>query len=211
MADQPAYRPFVPSAFFADGQSARPLVPGTLPRGHLQKDPHLDTGRLAEAAEPARAAAVVGALSGTLGGAVAAAAAPPRYADTFPFPVTRAVLERGQERYQIYCAVCHDRLGTGKGPIVQRGFTPPPSLQDDLSRGLRFQGLEVPLREAPVGYYFEVITRGYGAMPDYAAEVAAHDRWAIIAYIRALQLSQHATLADVPPSARPQLEIGGLP
>ena len=107
-------------------------------------------------------------------------------AHEFPFPRRRAtLLARGQERYNIYCSPCHDRVGSGNGMIVQRGFA----------------AAVVPherLRAAPVGYFFEVITNGFGAMPSYAAQVPARDRWAIVAYIRALQLSQHATLADVP-------------
>ncbi len=101
--------------------------------------------------------------------------------------MTRAVLERGQERFNIYCAPCHSRVGDGNGMIVQRGFRRPPSFH------------EVRLLQAPLGHFFDVMTNGFGAMPDYAAQVSPRDRWAIAAYIRALQLSQHASLADVPP------------
>jgi mono/diheme cytochrome c family protein len=117
--------------------------------------------------------------------------------DTLPFPVTREVLERGQVRFDIYCSPCHGRLGDGQGMVVQRGFTPPSSFHADR------------LREAPVGHLFDVISNGFGVMPDYAAQVLARDRWAIVAYIRALQLSQHTTLADVPPEARQQLTATG--
>jgi mono/diheme cytochrome c family protein len=117
-----------------------------------------------------------------------------RPADTLPFPVTRQLLERGQERFNIYCTPCHDHLGSGQGMIVRRGFSPPPSLHIER------------LRLAPVGHFFDVISNGYGAMPNYGKQVSPHDRWAIAAYIRALQLSQHATLAEVPDGARQQLQ-----
>jgi len=157
MHDQPRYEPLEASTFFADGRSARPLVAGTVARGALEADEFFYTGK----------------ANGTL-------------VDTFPFPVTREVLLRGQERYNIFCSPCHDGVGNGQGMIVQRGFRRPPSFHDDR------------LRQAPVGYFFEVITKGFGTMYDYADRVPPRDRWAIIAYIRALQFSQHATLDDVP-------------
>lgn len=159
MEDQPRYEPFEASTFFGDGRSARPLIPGTVARGHLDD------------------------------------AAPPD--DAPPFPVTRQVLDRGQERYDIFCSPCHDRVGTGDGMVVRRGYTPPPSLHLDR------------LREAPAGHFFEVMTKGFGAMPSYAVQVPQRDRWAIAAYIRALQRSQHAALADVPADARGTLEREG--
>jgi hypothetical protein len=106
--------------------------------------------------------------------------------DSIPFPVTRAVLERGRERYNIYCAPCHARTGDGNGMIVQRGYRRPPSYHTDR------------LRNAPLGHFFEVITNGFGAMPDYSAQIDARDRWAIVAYIRALQLSQDAPAGLLP-------------
>jgi hypothetical protein len=109
-----------------------------------------------------------------------------KYATEFPFPVTEQVLRRGQERFNIYCSPCHSEIGDGNGMIVARGFKKPPSYHTDR------------LRDAPVGHFFDVITNGFGAMGDYSAQVSVQDRWAIIAYIRALQLSQHATPADVP-------------
>ena len=161
---QPKYKPLDPSNFFDDGRSARPEVPGTVAHGHLRADDLLFTGKVN--GEPA---------------------------DVFPFPVTREVLERGRERYNIYCSPCHDYTGSGRGMIVQRGFPPPPSYH--LER----------LVKAPAGHFFEVISNGYGAMYSYASRVTPEDRWAIVAYIRALQLSQHATLEDVPPQAREHL------
>jgi mono/diheme cytochrome c family protein len=107
-------------------------------------------------------------------------------ADTFPMPVTAEMMARGRERYNVFCSPCHGRTGQGNGMVVQRGFRAPPSFHDDR------------LRNAPVGYFFDVETRGFGAMPDYASQIPVADRWAIDAYIRALQLSQHATIDDVP-------------
>jgi mono/diheme cytochrome c family protein len=161
---QPKYKPLAPTSFFDDGRSERPVVPGTVARGHLQIDELLYTGK------------VNGAL-----------------AETFPFPITRWDLARGQERYNIFCSPCHGQLGDGQGMIVQRGFPPPPSYHEDR------------LRQAPVGHFFDVITNGYGRMYSYASRVSPEDRWRIIAYIRALQLSQHATVNDVPESDREQL------
>ena len=165
MHDQPSYSPYEESSFFADGQSARPLVAGTVARGQLKDDPLLYTGK--EGEEPAT---------------------------VFPFPVDEKVMTRGQERFNIYCALCHGRAGDGEGIIPQRGFQSPPTFHQDR------------LREAPASYYFTVITNGFGAMPSYATEVPPQDRWAIIAYIRALQLSQNATIEDVPQDRRGELE-----
>src|SRR5262245_49798248 len=193
MAKQPRYRPLEESSFFPDGQSARPPVPGTVARGSQKA-----TGiRQTDADDAARVSLIVGQLPGNPLAAIGAAGGWTFYTDVFPFAVTEKVLKRGQERFNIYCAVCHDRAGHGRGMIVQRGFTAPPSFHTDLSRGFKLRGIELKLTDAPVGYYFEVISRGFGAMPDYAVQVAPDDRWAIIAYIRALQFSQGATLADV--------------
>jgi len=103
-----------------------------------------------------------------------------------PFAVDEQVLARGQERYNIFCTPCHDAAGTGRGMVVQRGYRPPPSLHDER------------LRNAEAGHFFDVMTNGFGTMPDYRQQIAARDRWAVVAYIRALQLSQHADRADVP-------------
>ena len=111
----------------------------------------------------------------------------------FPFRVDATVMARGQERFNIYCAPCHGRTGLGDGMIVMRGYRRPPSYEEDR------------LRAAPVGHFFDVITNGFGAMPDYASQIAAPDRWAIVAYIRALQLSEHATPADVPAGERDRI------
>ncbi len=199
MANQPKYLPLRPSAFFEDGKSARPLVRGTVARGQLRDDPLFYTGRISPemkmgsvpifapifVSAPAAAAPVAGGKIG------------PGYANVFPIAITREVLDRGQERFNIHCSPCHGRLGAGNGMIVQRGYRRPPSFHTER------------LREAPPGYFFDVISNGFGAMPDYAAQISPQDRWAIIAYVRALQLSQNATLADVPGEQRSRLAGGG--
>lgn len=165
MHDTPRYEALEKSDFFADGRSARPLVEGTVARGQLREDEQLYTGKTAGA-----------------------------FAARVPLPVDGALLQRGRERYDIYCSPCHGVAGRGDGMVVRRGYRRPASLHDQR------------LRAQPDGYYYDVIAHGFGAMPDYAAQVAVRDRWAIVAYIRALQLSQNATLADVPAEKRPELK-----
>lgn len=165
MANQPKYKPYRGSTFFEDGRSSRPLVEGTVARGQLRTDTHFYTGKV--------------------GG---------KLVTTLPFPVTRALLMHGRERYNIYCTPCHDAIGNGQGMVVRRGFRRPPSYHIDR------------LREAPIGHFFDVMTNGFGVMSNYAAQVPPGDRWAIAAYIRALQLSQHATLTEVPTDKRRQLQ-----
>jgi mono/diheme cytochrome c family protein len=169
MHDQPRYVPLRPSDFFGDRRSARQPVEGTVARGHLEEDTAFYQGK------------------GPDGKPV----------NDFPFPVTKEVIERGRQRFNIYCTPCHDRTGNGEGMIVRRGYRHPPSYHTDR------------LRQVPNGYIFDVITNGFGAMPDYAAQVEPRDRWAIVSYIRALQLSQNASLNDVPVDARGQLNAGG--
>ncbi len=161
MSDQPRYEPLESSLFFEDGKASRDLVAGTVARGQLREDTLRYTGR----------------VDG-------------RLADTFPFPVTMAVLERGQERYEIFCAPCHGFAGYGDGMIVQRGFSPPPSFHDER------------LRNVPVGYFFDVITNGFGAMYSYRDRIPPDDRWAIISYVRALQYSQNAPVSALPAEER---------
>jgi mono/diheme cytochrome c family protein len=115
-------------------------------------------------------------------------------AEVFPFAIDAAVMARGRERFDIFCSPCHGATGTGDGMVVRRGFRRPPPLADER------------LRKAPPGHFFDVMTNGFGAMPDYAAQIRPADRWAVTAYIRALQLSAHATLADVPAAERATLE-----
>src|SRR5213593_1491733 len=166
MAVQPKYDPLEPSDFFADGMSARPRVPGTVARGEVDIVGFVATGK----------------INGQDG-------------DGFPFPVTMAVMNRGEERYNIFCSECHGKLGDGNGMIPSRGYRRPASYHTDT------------LRAAKTGHFFDVMTNGFGAMPSYADQVPVNDRWAIIAYIRALQLSQHATINDVPPDMRSKLGV----
>lgn len=165
MQVQPRYNPYDASNFFDDGRSVRQPVPGTVARGHLHLDELLYTGK----------------LNG-------------KEADVFPFPVTRADLNRGRERYNVYCTPCHDYAGSGRGMIVLRGFPQPPSFHMDR------------LRQAPAGHFVDVITNGLGVMYPYADRVSPEDRWRITAYIRALQLAQQGSLSDVPDVARAQLQ-----
>jgi hypothetical protein len=161
MADQPRYKPLQKSGFFVDERSARPLVEGTVARGNLQTDEYFYSGK----------------VNGNL-------------VDRFPFPITKQVLLRGQERYNIFCAPCHDQVGTGQGMIVRRGYRPPPSFHIDR------------LRTAPDGHFFDIMTHGFGAMPDYAQQIPPADRWAIVGYIRALQFSQNTRVGDLPEKER---------
>jgi hypothetical protein len=166
MHEQPRYDPYAPTDFFGDGRSERQPVDGTVARSDAVGGPGevVNTGML-NAQE----------------------------VDAFPFPVTRAILDRGRERFNIFCAPCHGLSGDGDGIVVQRGFQRPPSYHIDR------------LRNAPVGHFFSVITNGFGAMYPYGYRVLPNDRWAIIAYIRALQLSRQATINDVPDADRGKL------
>ena len=197
MAMQPSGRPDEGSSFFADEREARPVVGGTVARGHLRTDLHLFTGKRKHEPEPwqiAMSFVTSGAGGNIFGGLAVTADAQGNDVEEFPFPVTHEVLELGRQRYMIYCVVCHDSLGTGRGKIVERGYTPPPSYHIDR------------LRTVAVGHFFDVITNGYGSMPDYKQQIPPHDRWAITAYIRALQLSQH-----FPAEQAKQEQAGGRP
>jgi cytochrome c553 len=156
MQDQPKFFPQRSTTFYPDGRSVRPQVEGTVARGQLHEDTYFYTGMVAG-----------------------------KEGDMLPFPVTMDVLQRGQERFNIYCSACHSRVGNGAGMIVDRGYKPAGDFHD------------ARLVAAPLGHFFNVMSNGYGAMPDYAAQLTPADRWAVAAYIRALQLSQKATTADV--------------
>lgn len=168
MRDQPRYETMEYSDFFSDGQSARPPIEGTIAHGELNEDEAFHTGKEAG-----------------------------RFVANLPVPVDHKLLTRGQQRFQIYCTPCHDRIGTGHGMIVQRGFEQPPSYHIDR------------LRQAPAGHFFDVITNGFDTMPRFAPQITPQDRWAIVAYIRALQLSQNAQISDVPVELRDQVLPGG--
>lgn len=183
MYDQPKYQPLAPSVLFADGNSSRPQVPGTVPRS-------------------------AGSAAASSSGRNGALSLPPEIPQTLmldvngaevssdegnPLPVTPVLLERGRERFNIYCAPCHSRLGDGDGMVARRGFPAPPSFHT------------ARLREAPDSHFFAVITRGYGVMYPYADRITVEDRWAVTAYIRALQFSQHAPVASLSAADRQRL------
>ncbi len=165
MVDQQKIKPLAENDFFADGRGSRVPPAHTVARGQLRDDEQFYTGKIGN-----------------------------NLAATFPMTVTQELLARGQQRFEIDCAVCHGRTGEGNGMIVQRGFPGPPSLHEER------------LRNAPVGHFVDVITNGYGVMYPYASRVASEDRWAIAAYLRALQLSQHAAPSDADPAGAKQLE-----
>ena len=167
MYDEPRFEPLEASTFFDDGTSARRLVAGTVARGELREDEAF--------------------FSGKVDG---------KYVTELPLDLDRALLVRGQERFNIYCSPCHGRTGDGNGMIVQRGFRRPPSFVSTDR-----------LLNAPVGHFFDVISNGFGAMPSYASRVAPHDRWAIVAYIRALQRSQNGNVDDVPADRRDEIAV----
>lgn len=170
MHDQPRYKPLGASEFFPDHRSARPQVAGTVPRGYLRIDEARYTGKI--------------------GG---------EDIDQFPFPINKADIVRGEDRFNVYCTPCHGRLGDGNGMVVLRGFRQPPSYFSDK------------LMRAPVGHFFDVMTNGFGAMPSYASRVTPDDRWRVIAYIRALQLSESAKISDVPADQRQNLPVEPAP
>src|SRR5919198_1141791 len=189
MYDQRKYKPLAASDLFSDGQSARPLPPGTIVRS---------------------GGAMAGASSGRIGEQplLGSQSEPhsthlgehahehPGVSQTNPLPITQVLLRHGQERYNIYCAPCHSPLGDGDGMVARRGFPHPPSYHTDR------------LRNAPDSHFFSIISQGYGAMYPYADRLSENERWAVVAYIRALQLSQHAGLADVPEATRGKLKEG---
>jgi hypothetical protein len=155
---QPRENPLSRTEFFPDHRSERPPVEGTIARGQLHEDSYFYTGKIGN-----------------------------NPGDAMPFPVTREVLDRGRERYNIFCAPCHSRVGDGNGFVPSRGFARmPPSFHI------------VRLQKVPIGYLYDVITEGFGTMPDYASQIPPQDRWNIVAYVRALQLSQNASMSDVP-------------
>ena len=165
MHDQPRPEPLEKSVFFEDGRSSRPLIDGTIARGHLKLDDHFYTGK----------------VNGEL-------------AQTLPFPATLAVLQRGRERFDIFCSPCHSTTGDGRGMIVQRGLKQPESYHSQR------------LRDVAVGHFFDVMTNGFGAMYSYGDRISPQDRWAIVAYIKALQLSQGANLRDLPAQDQQQVQ-----
>ena len=166
MHDQPRDKPLARSDFFANGSSARMLPAHTVARGDLHADKLFYTGFTPEG-DPT---------------------------PTLPVPVTRELLLRGQERFNIFCSPCHGRTGEGRGMVVRRGYKQPPSYHIDR------------LRQAPAGYFFDIITNGFGVMPSYAAQIPAEDRWAIVAYVRTLQLSRDFDASKLTSEQRARLD-----
>lgn len=188
MYDQPRYEPLEASEFFGDGRSARPPLEGTIARGELRDDEAYYTGKEAGQLVSHIPTAAFRAIYDR----EAQHFSQPYY-QTEPAELRRALLKRGQQRFDIYCSVCHGRAGDGDGMIVRRGFRRPPSYHIER------------LREAPDGHFYDVMTNGFGAMPSYASRIEVSDRWAIVAYVRALQFSQNAQLDDVPADERDKL------
>ncbi|MET0625625.1 MAG: cytochrome c [Pyrinomonadaceae bacterium] len=229
MQDQPRYEYYEPGdkKFFADGASSRPSVEGTVPRQpgeYRDREDYFFTGRAAgqaaggAGAQMGAGAAVPGVASGLSTGAQAGASTQVRGnvsggvpgareatatggPDNFPVNIDEAALKRGRERFQIYCSACHGMTGEGDGLITRRGFQRPPSFYDDrLQEGV-----------TPASHFFDVITNGWGAMPDYASSVTPEDRWKIIAYLRALQLSRRLKLEDLSPEEQNRVRAGAQP
>jgi len=195
MHDQPKYRPLRPIDSFGsikDERSARPLVPGTVARGQLRDDVEFYTGKVAGAASTVAPQPQAGGQASSQG----AAQTYQGFVTEFPIAISEADLDTGQKRFNISCALCHGATGDGNGMIVRRGFRRPPSYDEER------------LRRAPVGYFFDVITNGFGTMPEYASDISPEDRWKIVAYIRALQLSARGTIEDVPADQREKLSSG---
>ncbi len=226
MQDQPKYEAYESSRTFKNGQASRPLVEGTVARGHLREDAYFHTGK--GSARTATGGAQTGTATGGMGAAApntsatsaasasqgggdvnvrgntaggvtnAQAAAAMGGPDVFPVPLTKEALERGRERYNIYCIVCNGAAGDGDGMVWRRGFQKPPSFHDDrLQEGT-----------ANAAHFFDVITNGWGAMPSYAEAITAEDRWKIIAYVRALQLSRRMNVNELQPDAQTKVRSG---
>ena len=173
MQDQPRYKSFKKSEFFSDNKAMRDLPEGTVARGFLRENKAFYTGKKETSGTVAPVETTIDATGNTL------VASFPDAIEEFPLPVTKELLDRGEQRYKVFCIVCHGPVGNGDGMIVRRGFPQPPTYHDDR------------LRNAPVGHFYDVITNGWGKMSSYSSQIPPADRWAIVAYIRALQISQN--------------------
>lgn len=173
MQDQPRYKTYKKSEFYSDNRASRDIPEGTVARGLLKENKAFHTGKIDNPDPNAAVQSTTDAAGNTL------VTTFPNVIDEFPIPVTKELVDRGQDRFNVYCIVCHGAVGNGDGMIVRRGFPKPPTYHDDR------------LRNAPVGHFFDVISNGFGRMNGYGAELPAADRWAVVAYIRALQLSQN--------------------
>lgn len=186
-------KPLRSTTFYQDGLSSRRPVEGTVPRGFLNEDTEYFTGKKAGRA----GATTPGPQPGTTSTTATGAAAFPDDIEVFPLPVTEELVKRGKQRYEIFCSACHGFTGTGDGMIVRRGFRRAASFHDER------------LRAAPVGHFFDAMTNGWGAMPSYASQISVKDRWAIISYVRALQLSQQGPqVAGPAPASSPTPQPG---
>lgn len=172
MQDQPRLKPYKESDFFADKKGMRQPPEGTVARGDLRADKAFFTGKKENADPNAQAQTTTDASGNTVVSSF------PNDVEEIPMKVDKKLLDRGEERYKIFCIVCHGPVGAGDGMVVRRGYPKPPTYHDDR------------LRNAPVGHFFDVITNGWGKMNPYASQIPPADRWAIVAYIRALQASQ---------------------
>ena len=173
MQDQPRYKPYKQSDFFSDGKAMRDPVEGTVARGQLRENKAFWTGKKENADSNIQVETTTDATGNTLVSNF------PNDIEKIPVPISQELIERGQQRYNIYCIVCHGAVGNGDGMIVRRGYPAPPTYHDDR------------LRNAPDGHFFDVITNGWGKMNSYGSQIPAADRWAIVAYIRALQIAQN--------------------
>jgi mono/diheme cytochrome c family protein len=236
MAEQPAPRAYDAYAggVFANSQSAQPLTRGVVHRGQRPADDPMLTWLTPAGKAPKvnpdwkKAVDPSGDLQATAGAPTDVG----NFVAEFPFEMTEADLNRGQQRYNVFCGVCHGAAGNGWGKIVERGFLRPPSYHQDAqdkafdwsstgqpstelkqgySRGFFRYGIKVPLDQVPVGYIYQVITWGYGGMPDHASQIPPEDRWRIVAYVRALQLSQGAKTDALPADAKKELDDAGKP
>lgn len=178
MQDQPRYKAYKESGFFADGKAMQDPPKGTIARGQLHENKELYTGKKIGADPNAKVESTTDASGNTL------VTSFPNDIEVLPVPLTKELMDRGEQRYRVFCMVCHGPVGAGDGMVVRRGFPKPPTYHDDR------------LRNAPVGHFYDVISNGWGRMNGYASQIPVADRWAIVAYIRALQASQN-------PNAKP--------
>lgn len=185
MQDQPRYKAYKESDFFGDKRASRDLPEGTVARGLLRENKALYTGKK-------EVTGTVTPTTATDANGNTVITSFPDAIEEFPVPVTKELVDRGEQRYNIFCSVCHGPTGNGDGMIVRRGFTKPPTYNDDR------------LRNAPVGHFFDVITNGYGRMNGYGSQIPVADRWAIVAYIRALQVSQNPNETQTATNASPK-------
>jgi hypothetical protein len=203
MAKQPAYRPLTTTDFYSDGRSSRPLEEGVVHRNQILDSDPLASGLSTAGKQPQTVEYLDAEGKKTV--TKTSPGIPNKtenFVNEFPFQLTSEDLQRGKQRYTIYCTPCHGTMGDGKGKIWERGFflsntsLTVPNYHNENSRGFGFYNQKIALRDVPVGYIYEVISKGFGGMPDHASQINVADRWRIAAYIKALMLSQHASTQD---------------